>query len=264
VYISIYSLIFQSPLYAEWLYNHIQKNTKEIQDGTATFKFIANNATNEVLEFLERKKYPYIICHTPEITEEELNLKGHAGPVYLHSVYRGYNKAIEDCDTELICTIDSDMYHSPGWLTNLVKHITPKTAVTGTIVEPRRQGNIFRNPITGKQVHEANFGYGLEDFDVIGFEKYAKNVEVVSTQQLVSYHPILFYKKTALEAGGYPEGNIIQGKYPGAQFVRMHKGEKIEFADVAFTRLLRNKGVDCIQANDSIIYHFDCGERLNK
>lgn len=264
MYTSIYSLIFQSPTYAEWLYNHIQKNTKEIQEGTATFKFIANNATDEVLEFLERKKYPYIICHTPEITEEELNLKGHSGPVYLHSVYRGYNKAIEDCKTDLVCTIDSDMYHTPGWLTNLIKNVTPKRIVTGTVVEPKRQGNIFRNPKTGEQVLEGNFGYGLEDFDAEGFKKYALSVSTANTRKLISYHPVLFYKETALKVGGYPEGNIIYGKYPGAQFLRVYNEKRVEYADVAFTRFLTIKGIDCIQANDSIVYHFDCGERLNK
>jgi len=262
--ISIYSLIFQSPAYAEWLYKHLHENTEELQNETATFTFIANNATNEVLEFLEKKKYPYITCHTPDITEEELNFMGHAGPVYLHSVYRGYNKAIQHAKTEVICTVDSDMYHAPGWLTNLIKNVSPKVVVTGTVVEPRRAGNIFRNPSTGIQVLEYNFGFGLKDFDAEGFKRYALNISAASTQNLISYHPILFYKDIVLEVGGYPEGNVIYGQYPGAQFLRIHKGQKVEYADVYFTRQLRIAGVSCIQANDSIVYHFDCGERLDK
>jgi hypothetical protein len=262
--ISVYSLIFQSPAYAEWLYNHLHENTEELKDGTATFTFIANNATSEVLEFLEKKNYPYITCHTPEITEEELNLKGHAGPIYLHSVYRGYNKAIEHAETELVCTTDSDMYHAPGWLTNLIKNVSPRVVVTGTVVEPRRDGNIFRNPSTGVQVIEGDFGSGLKNFAAEKFKQYALNISAASTQKLISYHPVLFYKNTVLEVGGYPEGNVIYGKYPGAQFLRMYKGKKVEYADVHFTRQLTTAGISCIQANDSIVYHFDCGERLDK
>lgn len=264
--VTIFSLIFQSPEYADWIWESVHKNTPEIQKGKAEFIIMLNNPTEEVWKHVVKKGYKHCIHFCPtDITEEELLTMGYGGPAYLHSVYRAYNECLYVSKTEYTVLLNSDMYPAPGWLPGLMKYARPDTIVTSALVEPRRQGNIFRNFITRDQVHAFNGGYGLKDFNPKQFEEFASLISKPGTQDLISYQPIMIHKEVTDVLGlYYPEGNVLSNSLYSGSKIRMWNGRWIEYGDMYFIRKAREAGIKCIQSNESIVYHFDNGERLNK
>src|SRR5439155_17482671 len=109
VKISISSLIYKSTKYADFVYNSIYKYTPELQTGEAEFYFIANDATEQVINHLENKKYKYYINNNKHYTEEELFKMGYGCPEYMNRVYKSYNEAIKKASGEIIVLINSDM-----------------------------------------------------------------------------------------------------------------------------------------------------------
>jgi GT2 family glycosyltransferase len=262
--VTIFSLIFQSPEYADWIWESVHKNTSEIKSGEAEFIIMLNNPTKEVRDHVIKKKYKYAIHFSPDITEEELIKLGYGGPTYLYSVYSAYNLCLELSKTEYTCLLNSDMYPSQGWLTGLLKYANANTIVTSSLVEPRRQGNIFTNFITRKQVHAFDGGYGIKDFNFTKFEKFANLIARQETEDLISYQPIMIHKDIVDKVGLYPRGNVLSDSIYSGSKIRMWKDKWIEYGDMYFIRKARNLGVKCIQSNESVVYHFDNGERLNK
>lgn len=264
--VTIFSLIFQSTEYADWIWESIHKNTPEIEAGKAEFIIMLNNPSKEVWDHVIKKGYKYELhISSNDITEEELITMGYGGPVYLHSVYSAYNQCLQMSKTEYTCLLNSDMYPAPGWLQGLLKYARSDVIVTSALVEPERQGNIFRNFITRKQVHTLNSGYGLNDFNAKQFEEFASLISKSNTQDLISYQPIMIHKDIihGLDLL-YPQGNVLSNSLHSGSKIRMWKGRWIEYGDMYFIRKAREKGIKCIQSNESIVYHFDNGERLNK
>jgi hypothetical protein len=259
--ITIYSLIFKSTQFADWVYNAVHKNTPEIANREAKFVFIANNATEEVINHLNDKGYEFIEFFTDPKTNEELRDIGISEPWYIHSVYRGYNKAIEITETPYLAILNSDMYPAPGWVTSPLKYLEDQECVvTSQYVEPRRNGNIFRNRLTGVQVLERDFGQTLSSFDAEGFEKYAEEVKRPTTQPVVAYQPIFSRKETL----SYPPGNILCEYWENSKPSGRVPFGQIEYGDEVMVRWLREKNIPVFQDNYSMAYHFDCGERLEK
>lgn len=264
--VTIFSLIFQSPEYADWIWESVHKNTPEIAAGKAKFVIMLNNPTEEVWEHVRKKGYNWALHNSdPDITEDDLVEMGYGGPAYLHSVYGAYNLCLELSTTPYTVLLNSDMYPAPGWLPGLMKYANPDTIVTSALVEPRRQGNIFRNFITRDQVHAFNGGYGLKDFNPKQFEEFASLISKPGTQDLISYQPIMIHKEVTDVLGlYYPEGNVLSNSLYSGSKIRMWNGRWIEYGDMYFIRKAREAGIKCIQSNESIVYHFDNGERLNK
>ena len=242
--ISIISLIYKSTLYADSIYNSINEFTPLIAAGQAEFYFIANDATEKLINHLNNKKYRYIVNNNPRKTKEELFNMGYAYPEYLHYVYRGWNAAIESAQ-DIVVLINSDNIVSPNWLENLLAHLNEKTIVCSQLIERRHpKYGVFPG------AYEMNLGKNPKEFNKRLFLCFC----ATHTQDIIkpggAYMPCIFYKKCIEQSGYYPEGNLR-----GATF-----NEVATYGDAELFRKLKEIGVDHITALNSLSYHFKEGE----
>lgn len=245
--ISIISLIYQSVEFAESLYTNLIKYTPELKTGEAEFYFIANDATNEVVDFLEKNNYPHFINNNKHYTENELFNMGYAFPEYINRVYAGYNYGIRISKNPIVVLINSDTFFSPDWLRNLKKRLTMNTAVSSKILQP----NWFLNKLNKSRCLTFNFGKSIKKYDEIGFLKKVEELKEDSVSIGNAFMPLMIYKQNIEKVGYYPEGNIHDGTY---------KKIKLTGDEYFFTEL-EKIGIKHITSNDSIVYHLDSGER---
>jgi len=225
--------------------------TPEIQDGTAEFFFIANDATEEVLNFLKEKNYPHYIKNNPHYTDQERFEKGFAGPEYCGRVYMGYNYGIQIAKNPIVCWINSDNKFSPDWLPNLRKRLNGGTIVSPRLIQPVDR---FRNPINRSRCEMMNFGRGLRDYNEPAFLQRVRSIKTNTVGQGNAFFPAMVYKENVEKAGYFPEGNLHAGRY-----------EQISYTgDTFFYKTLAKLGVSHITSNDSIVYHFNEGEKYLK
>jgi len=248
--VSITSLIYQSTDFAEFVYNSVVKHTPMIGTGEAEFFFVANDATDEVIEFLREKKYPFYVNNNPHYTEAELFSKGYARPEYINRVYAGYNFAIKMCKSDLVVLINSDMAFSPNWLENLMKRMRDDVVVSPVTIQP----SWFINPRNGIRCPKLLFGSTIKSFNEEAFLKKVEKILIDSESVGVIFMPVMFYKWQSELVSGYPEGNLHGGKF---EIVRVT-------GDAFFLDKLQEKGIRHIQSNDSIIYHLNEGEKYNR
>jgi len=244
--ISIVCLVYKSTQLAEALYESILAHTPLLQSGRAEFFFVANDPTEEVVEFLKAKKIPHYIKMNDHLAEEELFSKGFAAPEYMRRVYQGYNYGIQKANGQRVVLINSDNFFSQDWLENLLKYADYTKIVSSTLIEPGRENvGIFPFAI------EKNFGRTLDDYDDSGFQTFAGKISKTGYTSGGAYMPCVLYKDIAIMAGLYPEGNIAGDSF----------NEVARFGDEAFYDKLAQFGVEHITAKDSIVYHLKEGEK---
>lgn len=248
--ISIICLIYQSKLYAERVFNNLQKYTPELETGEAEFYFVANDPTVEVGEFFEYSSYPFYIHNNPRLSEDELFERGYAFPEYMSRVYMGYNFGIRVSRNPIVMLISSDNCFSPGWLPNLKKRLTLQTIVSPKIIQP----SWFINPINQTQCEIKPFGTGWESYDEQAFLSHAEQVSSDSSSIGNAFMPLMCYKSNIEKVGYYPEGNLHNGSYQSM----------LRTGDTEFYLRLADIGVNHIQSDDSIVYHFNEGEKYLK
>jgi hypothetical protein len=249
--VSILSLIFQSTKYAEFVYNSVMKYTPEIQDSMAEFFFVANDATKEVLNFLKEKEYPHYIKNNTHYSDAERFEKGFAGPEYCGRVYMGYNYGIQQAKNPVVVWVNSDNCFSPDWLPNLKKRLALNTIVSPRIIQPLAR---FRNPINYTRCLVENFGTGPDTFNEVAFQSRVGHIKANTITEGNAFFPAMVYKENVEKVGYFPEGNLHNGRY-----------EKIKYTgDTYFYRRLSQLGIKHITSNDSIVYHFDEGEKYLK
>lgn len=249
--ISIISLIFQSPGYADFVYNSLMKFTPELKTGEAEFYFVANDATEEVKNFLIHRGYPHIIKDNPHYSDSDRFNMGFAYPEYAGRVYMGYNYGIERADNPIIMWINSDNYFSPGWLGNLKKRLTHDTVVSPRIIQPAAR---FINPINQSACEVINYGEGLKTFREDLFLSKVRQISSDSESIGCAFFPAMIYKKAVEDVGYFPEGNLHGGSYNNIRTT----------GDTWFYNRLAELGIRHITSNDSIIYHFNEGEKYLK
>ena len=245
--VSIVSLIYQSKHFAEFVYDSVIKHTPEITSGEAEFFFVANDATEEVIEFLKEKKYPHYVNNNTHYTELELFNKGYARPEYINRVYAGYNFAIKMCKHPIVVLINSDMAFSPNWLSNLTKRMSDDVVVSPVTFQP----TWFINPRNGLRCPKFIFGATIKSYNEDAFLKKVTEMTEDSSSVGVIFMPVMFYKWQVELIGGYPEGNLHGGTF---ETVRMT-------GDTFFFDKLQEKGIRHIQSNDSFVYHLNEGEK---
>jgi len=252
--VSIAALIYKSPLYADFVYNQIHMYTPMIKEGNAEFFFVANDASDEVLQHLIKMNYPFIKHDNQYYTDDELFKRGIGKPEYIHRVYRAWNRCILESKYEYVCLVNSDNGFSPNWLENLVKYANENIAVSSLLIE-RGHEVIGHFPAdlngTGSLVYDCGktpLVYDEEKFKNFVLDN--KDIFKNKISQGGVYMPILFNKQKALQVGLYPEGNIA-----GSSF-----NDIIDYGDRVFMRKLKEIGVQHITAWDSVSYHFQQGE----
>ena len=249
--ISIISLIYQSIEYAEFVYSSVMKYTPEIVSGEAEFYFVANDASDEVLNFLDTKNYPYYVNNNSVYTEEELFNMGHAYPEYINRVYRGYNFGIKVSNNPILVLINSDNYFSPNWLKNLKSKLNHNVVVGTKIVQPH---HAFVSPKNGSRCEVYDCGLSINSFNENLFIEVVKELTHDSISVGNLFMPLMLYKEQVELVGYYPEGNIHNGAYNRIKITGDH----------AFINKLEANGIKHITSNNSIVYHFQEGEKNNK
>lgn len=243
--ISIVSLIYKSTVFADSVYNSVMEFTPLIQSGQAEFFFIANDATDKVLEHLKTKNYKHFINNNPKLTEAELVAKGIGWPEYIHRVYRGWNEAIKHSH-EIVVLVNSDNMFSPNWLENLLKHSSDHTVVCSQLVERRHP----RFPVFPGAYH-GEFGTHPNNYNKAAFLDFCKKHSMDNKIKVGgAYMPCMLYKSIAEKAGMYPEGNVHAGSWNNI----------LRYGDEDFFFRLKQQGVIHITSLDSISYHFKEGE----
>ncbi len=245
--ITIASLIYNSKVYADSIYDTLFKNTPELHTGEAEFFFIANDASEEVINHLIKQKYKFYINDNPSKSETELLEMGYAYPEYIHRVYKGWNKVFEYAEGDIVVLLNSDMIVSKKWLDNILKNLTADRIVTSRLVE------------SPSSVHHARWAgaipYNLGDnpinFDEDKFKLLSKLYSLPEFIPGGAFMPCAVYKDVAISAGLYPEGNLSAGSWMDI----LRYGDE----DFFYNRLSK-KGVNHITAMDSIVYHFGEGE----
>lgn len=225
--ISVCSLIYRSTKYADAVWNSFHEFTTG-----ARFFFVANDASKEVIDHLKAKGYPFV-----ENRNEIQGLDGYDPPLYMRSVYMGWNRALRESD-EIAVLVNSDNMFSPGWLEGLTMFLGHKTIVTSKLVERDhpKHGKFF-------SAIEGNFGDHPNRYKKSDFLFLASNHRNRQTEDGGAYMPCAVYKETAMNAGLYPEGNP-----PGS------------YGDKEFFKRLELNGVRHLTSLESIVYHFKEGE----
>lgn len=252
--VSIAALIYKSTVYADFVYEQVHKYTPSIKTGKTNFFFVANDASEEVINHLKSKNYPFFIQNNEKYSEQELFNMGYGWPEYIHRVYKGWNRCIIESMNEYVCLINSDMGLSENWLENLLKHVNDNTAVSSLLIERGHETlGHFGAGLNGTGSILYNCGKTPLLYDEDKFTKYVNNNKINNYNKTTVggvYMPILFKKDVAIKVGMYPEGNIA-----GANFNNV-----VDYGDRVFMRKLRLAGVNHITSWDSFAYHFQQGE----
>jgi len=252
--VSIAALIYKSTIYADFIYEQVNKYTPSIKTGESTFFFVANDASKEVIEHLKKKNYPFFIQNNEKHTEDELFKMGIGSPEYLHRVYKAWNRCILESTGEYVCLINSDMGLSENWLENLIKHLNKNVIVSSLLIERGHEKlGHFPASLNGTGSILYNCGKTPLTYDENKFIEYINSNKHSNCNKTTIggvYMPILFKREDAIKVGMYPEGNIA-----GNNFYNV-----IDYGDRVFIRKLKEIGVEHITSWDSFAYHFQQGE----
>jgi hypothetical protein len=175
---------------------------------------------------------------------------GFAKPEYIGRVYAAYNFGIEQCTTEKVVLINSDMIFSPGWLTSLLKLENGRCVVSPTLVERNHpRFGVFPSAV------EQNFGRSFRSFKSKKWETFlrSQNLGNDTASEGGSYMPALFHTNWFKRFGYYPEGNL---RLPHLEYDKVSK-----FGDEFLFETFKKNGIGHITDPNSFCYHFKEGER---
>lgn len=238
---SIACLIYKSVDWLEFVYKQVLKYT-DMKD--TEFFFIANDANEEVLKYLSDNHIPhYKFENTPDQKREW----------YINNVYRAYNYAAKVGKGDFLVLINSDMAFSPGWLEALIAAYDGSNLVSSRLVESGKMG-------TGKHGIEKNFGRTYSNYKESDFQSYVQSLRKDAVSDGGLFMPLFVNKKHFLKVGGYPEGNIKKGS--DIFRVKIAKeGDLLVSGDNVLMQRMATIGIKHQTAMNSIVYHFQCGEK---
>ena len=171
---------------------------------------------------------------------------------YLSRVYRCWNWCVQSSEAEHVCLVNSDMAFSPGWLKALTRRLDGRTLPTSRLVEC---GNRLQ---AGENAIQVNLGDRPSNFEREQWDALASSASCPDTLPGGCYMPCLLNRKAFLEIGGYPEGNVADGKVvnrvPTACDHSYLSGDYVLFQGMAAL------GYRHVTACDSLVYHMQEGE----
>ena len=250
--VTLISLIYCSVEWLEFEYAELLKVAKYFSKGSVEILFVANNPTPDVLSFLKENLIPHVVADTQRSPDEW----------FINYVYRGYNEGVKAAKGEYVFLTNSDMAYASGCLQSLLREAAPNRLLTSRLIELGRLQ-------TGKYGIEKDFGSVPTRFRRRQFESYAS--EISNSQQAEGglFMPLLVSRKTFLDLGGYPEGNLSPNSIneyldTGAIGRYAMQGEDCIPGDTAFFQRAELAGVTHDTLFDSISYHFQAGERTSE
>lgn len=249
--ISMAALIYASPAYAEHLWDVLQRTTPELADGRAEFFFVANDASPEVLQYLEDKAIPHYVQENPRLSEAELFERGIGTPEYIRRVYQGWNRAVREAKSDCLALLSSDHVLLEGWLQALYSKWNPGLALSPLTIEPGDFQDVFSARLgRGTGAVRGDHGSTLRQFDAEAFERHARTLEREEVTPGGAYQPVMFSRAAVMRAGLYPEGNLHDGTF--------HR--IAEYGDRRLFRILAENGVRHMTYHGVVVYHLHEGE----
>jgi glycosyltransferase involved in cell wall biosynthesis len=238
--LSIVCLIYKSIKWLQFVYTQLQRYTNLVD---VEFYFVANDATIEVIEYLQKENIPHYIHNNSELEKQEW---------YINNVYRAWNKGAELAKGNYILFINSDMGFSPNWLINLEKATNINNCVCSRLVESGKM-------LSGQYGISMNFGKTILEYKENDFIEYSKNIEENVLKDGGLYMPLLIRKSDFINVGGYPPGNILPGTNIYNPIIAT-QGQPCIPGDYILMQKLASKGIRHQTVFDSIVYHFQEGE----
>ena len=147
-----------------------------------------------------------------------------------------YDKGVELSKTEIFTIFHADMITTPNHIPNLLKHLTKKTVIAATRIEPP-----LHPP--GPEKHVKAFGFEPEEFKKDQFIAEVLELEKVNSDKTTNgiFAPWCMYKEDFQAIGGHDP-----------LFAPM----ELEDSDI-FNRMYLN-GYKLIQSRDAFVYHMTC------
>lgn len=246
--ITLISLIYAGVDWLEFQYSELLKLQAEFANGDVEILFVANDASDEVINFLIQNDIPYVVAPG----------RSHANEWYINSVYRAYNFGVQHAKGDYVLLTNSDMAYSPGFLTSLYSQANEMKYLCAGLMESGRlksaDGAVSRN-----------LGKTLRTFNRRKFESISRKLLRQETISGGLYMPCLINKYKFLEFGGYPEGNLtpegFQSYVSNGQKVYADFGNPCIPGDYAFAQKSSKIGYKHQTYWGSIAYHFQEGEK---
>jgi len=240
VKISIACLIYKSTRWLKFVYDQVRKHT-DLTDNE--FYFLANDACQNVLDYLKNNNIPHYIHNNSETQRKEW---------YINNVYRAWNTAGKMAKGEYVVFINSDMAFTPGWLNSLINNKDNTKLITSRLVER----GIMKSGLYGI---ESNFGNIPADYNEESFIAYSKSISENKIMPGGLYMPCLILKSILEKVNYYPEGNIkVDSDIHHPEYAVI--GEACIPGDKVFIKRLNEIGITHWTDFNSIVYHFQEGE----
>jgi glycosyltransferase involved in cell wall biosynthesis len=153
-----------------------------------------------------------------------------------------YDRGIELATNSIVGILHADMIVGPNYVTNLVKHLKPKTVICATRIEPPLHPE-------GKEKIIRDFGMDFDTLDIKSFEDFVNELQLVEGQTTRGmFAPWILYKEDFQAIGGH---DPLFAPFP------------YEDSDI-FQRWIM-AGYELIQSRDAFVYHLTCrGHRWNE
>ena len=246
--VTLISLIYAGVDWLEFQYGELLKLQNELGPGEVEILFVANDASNEVLDFLKQNLIPYVISPG----------KNFDGEWYINSVYRAYNYGVACSHGDYVLLTNSDMSYRPGFLIDMLKHRSQNSYLVGKLIESGRL-------TPAKSAIKKNLGKKLKTFRRRAFYSISSKILQEGKSPGGLFMPLLVSRKSFLEAGGYPEGNIdresLNSYLRSGDYSVALQGDPLFPGDFAFVKRLEMNGWKHETLNSSIAYHFQEGEK---
>lgn len=233
-------LIYKSIKWLKLFYEQFLKYTDMTNN---EFFFVANDATQDVLEYLKCNRIPHYEYNNTEEQRKEW---------YINNVYRAYNYGIKKAKGDYVVLLNSDMTFSENWYESLFLGLNKSNCVCSRLVESGR----YRSGLYGI---ESDFGMTPETYNEVGFNNYAKEISENKVMDSGLYMPLLARKQDLMQIGLYPEGNIVPGSNIYNPMYATIGSACIPGDKVLMSKLL-DIGIKHQTVFNSIVYHFQAGE----
>jgi hypothetical protein len=248
--ISLVCLIYKGLDWLEFQYSELLKLQSEFSPGLVEILFVANDASDEVLDYLKSNDIPFIIA-PGKIDENEW---------YINSVYRAYNFGTKNARGSYVLLTNSDMSYSENFLSSLFQNSSPEIYKCSRLIE---SGRLKPSAHAVKK----NFGKIPSRFKRRRFYKFSRRITANVSTEGGLYMPCLVSKEKFLELGGYPEGNLkntsleryLGGTLNLGDLAKL--GEPCIPGDQAFIAKCRSLGIKHLTFDSAIAYHFQEGEK---